>query len=65
MLNPVQRLKVELMSEGLAVSSRARESFAGRPLTLDDYATASRDLFGSRQDIWAVTRRYVFDRSHR
>jgi hypothetical protein len=64
-LNPAQRLKLELMSEGLTVSSRARESFAGRPLTLADYATTSGTTLVLGKDIWAVTRRYVLDRSHR
>jgi hypothetical protein len=63
--NPVQRLKVELMSEGLTVSSHACASFAGRPLALDDYATTSGITLVLGQDVWAVTRRYVLDCSHR
>jgi len=51
-LNPAQRLKLELMSEGLAVSSHARESYAGRPLTLADYATTSGITLVLGKDIW-------------
>lgn len=45
MLTSIQRLKIELMTDGLAVSDAAREELSAheehRPLTLADYATTS------------------------
>lgn len=52
MLKPIQRLKLELMTEGLAVSPEARDSFRNRPLTLADYATTSGISLKLEDDIW-------------
>jgi hypothetical protein len=45
MLNALQRLKIQLMTDGMALSLTAREELSGRlehrPLTLADYATTS------------------------
>ncbi len=52
MLSPIQRLKLHLMAEGLALSSRAREALSSRPLTLADYATTSGISLVLGEEIW-------------
>ena len=55
MLTPVQRLKLELMTNGMAVSAAAREELSGReerPLTLADYATTSGISLELEGGIW-------------
>lgn len=56
MLSPVQRLKIDLMTDGLSVSHTARRRImggeAGRPLTLADYASTSGVGLELEGDIW-------------
>jgi radical SAM family protein len=55
LLNPVQRLKLQLMTEGLAVTRNAINELSrqgSRPLTLADYATTSGISLLLAEDIW-------------
>lgn len=56
MLSPIQRLKIDLMTDGLSVSDRARREMSGgdenRPLTLADYASTSGISLRLEDDIW-------------
>jgi len=52
MLYPIQLLKLKLMADGLAVSSRVREALSSRPLTLADYATTSGMSLVLGEDVW-------------
>ncbi len=54
-LTPAQRLKLQLMTDGLAVSRRAIEELSNhgsRPLTLADYATTSGISLKLSDDVW-------------
>lgn len=55
MLTPVQRLKLQLMTDGLAVSDRAMNELSrqgSRPLTMADYATTSGISLKLPGEIW-------------
>lgn len=56
MLKPVERLKVELMTHGMAVSASAAEALSGfgreKPLTLADYASTSGIALELEGGIW-------------
>jgi len=56
MLTAVQRLKIDLMTEGISVSEAARRKIIGRkgnrPLTLADYASTSGIALELEGDIW-------------
>jgi len=55
-LTTLQRLKIELMAEGMSVSPEARRALSGhdglRPLTLADYASTSGVILVLGEDIW-------------
>lgn len=56
MLTPIQRLKIRLMTEGMALTPEARAQLSGhegdRPLTLADYASTSGIAMELEQGIW-------------
>ncbi len=56
MLTSIQRLKIRLMTDGVAVSNAARAVLAGengtRPLTLADYASTSGIAMELEEQIW-------------
>jgi len=56
MLNPIERLKVALMTDGMSVTDTARWELAGgdevRPLTLADYASTSGISLELEGEIW-------------
>ena len=53
---PVQRLKIDLMTQGMSVSPAARDALMGRdglrPLTLAEYASTSGIVLELDEDIW-------------
>lgn len=65
MLTPVQRLKIDLMTDGMTVSEAARREMAGgdedRPLTLADYASTSGVSLELEGDIWVNAPIYDFN----
>ena len=56
MLTPTEKLKIRLMTDGLALSTKARVALAGvdnsRPLTLSDYASTSGIAIRLEGEIW-------------
>ncbi len=56
MLTPVQRLKLDLLANGISITASAREELSGgngtRPLTLADYASTSGITLELDEDIW-------------
>ena len=55
MLTPDQRLKLQLMTEGLALTERAMDELSvqgSRPVTLADYATTSGISLRLAKDVW-------------
>lgn len=56
MLSPIERLKIDLMTDGMSVTDAARRELAGgdegRPLTLADYASTSGISLELEGEIW-------------